>query len=151
MRRTPAGFTLLEVLTVLAILGIVGGIFGWNLMRVLRQNELRDAAYQLVTELRRARGNTQKTGVATQVALQADPTSYAVSVSGGVPDVQRLPHGVKVNPAVTGSDVQYQPPFGTLDGSGVVWKLQSPADESLNLYVKVVGITGKVMISATQN
>lgn len=47
-----------------------------------------------------------------------------------------------------GLRVVHQPPFGTLDDAGLVWKLQSPAYSDMRLYVKVVGITGRVMLSA---
>ena len=50
-----------------------------------------------------------------------------------------------------GPSVTYRPPFGTLGANGAVWEVQSPASADLRLYVKVVGITGKVMISATQD
>lgn len=143
-----AGFTLLELLLVIAILGIVFGIFSWFLLRSLRQAELRDAAAQLIADLRRARSDAQRSGQVT--ALQLDPlkTSYTIRIGAGAPAAREVPHRVTVEAQAGPARVLYQPPFGTLDDRGVVWRLRSPASADLQLYVKVVGITGKVMLSA---
>ena len=56
-RLGTRGFTLIEVLVIIAILGIIMGIFGLNLLRSLRQSQLREAASQLAGDLRRSRAD----------------------------------------------------------------------------------------------
>ncbi|CAM3395681.1 Type II secretion system protein GspH [Deinococcus saxicola] len=149
--RGQAGFTLLELLVVIAILGIIAGAFSLYLIRSLRQSELRDAAYQLVGDLRRARTGAQKSGVVNQVKVATDSSDYTVKVGINAPVTLTLPHRVKVTEQSGGVALDYQPPFGTLAATGASWKLTSPSNANLNLWVKAIGITGKVMLSATEN
>lgn len=146
-----AGFTLLELLVVIAILGIIAGAFSLFLLRNIRQSELRDAAYQIIGDLRRARTGAQKTGVVNSVEIITGTSGYQLKVGDGIASARTLAHGVKINPVDTTVILKYQPPFGTLAATGVSWKLTSPADPNLNLWVKAIGITGKVMLSATQD
>ena len=147
--RTLAGFTLLELLLVIAILGIVFGIFSWFLLRNLRQTELREAAAQLIADLRRSRSSAQLSGQVSRLELSPLKTSYSVRVGSGAPKTVDLPHRVTVEAEVGGLQVVNQPPFGTLDDTGLVWKVQSPSYSDMHLYVKVVGITGRVMLSGS--
>ncbi|WP_075836848.1 pilus assembly FimT family protein [Deinococcus marmoris] len=151
--RFQAGFTLLELLVVIAILGIIAGAFSLFILRNIRQSELRDAAYQIIGDLRRARTGAQKSGVINSVTITTATSAYAVAVAENPPRAVNLtlPHGVTVTAQSGGANVAYQPPFGTLDTTGVSWKLTSPSNPNLNLWVKAIGITGKVMVSATQN
>lgn len=146
--RPRAGFTLLELLLVIAILGIIFGIFSWFLLRNLRQTELREAAAQLIADLRRSRSNAQQSGRVSTLELSPLKTAYSLKVGSGAPRTVGLPHRVTVEAQVGGSRVVNQPPFGTLDDTGLVWKLQSPSYSDMRLYVKVIGITGRVMLSA---
>lgn len=148
-RRAQAGFTLLELLMVIAVLGLVGGMFTYTMMRSLKRGELRDAAYQMVTDLRRTRANAQKTGLASTLTLSAGQTTYTTQTVGSAPVNYTLPHAVKAVAARGGLSVRYQPPFGTIDTTGNIWALQNAM--GMTLYVKVVGLTGKVMLSETEN
>lgn len=152
-KRPQAGFTLLELLVVIAILGIIVGAFSLFLLRTIRQNELRDAAYQLVGDLRRARTGAQKSGVVNSVTVTTGTSAYAFTVAGSPLQTRNLtlPHGVTISPMGSTVNLSYQPPFGTLAATGVSWKLTSPSNANLNLWVKAIGITGKVMLSATEN
>lgn len=149
-RHGQAGFTLLELLVIMAILGIIAGIFGLFLIRALRQNELRDAAYQLISDLRRARSGAQKTGVDNVVEIVPNTSGYSLKVGDGAASARTLPNRVRINPVGATTLLTYRPPFGTLSANGISWKLTSPADPNLNLWVKAIGITGKVMLSASE-
>ena len=146
-----SGSTLVEILVVLAILGILMGLFGLTLLRSLRQNQLREAASQLAGDLRRSRADAQNSGQASTLTLDSAKTRYTRVVGAGAPQALDVPNGVTVTAVEGGPSVTYRPPFGTLGADGAVWEVQSPASADLRLYVKVVGITGKVMISATQD
>lgn len=149
MKRRAAGFTMVELLIIMAIIAIVAGIFAWNMLRTLRQNELRDAAYQLMTDVRKTRATVQKTGLPSMIEIQPDKVTYNMQTGTGPISSRILPNGVQVVPNTPGAYTQmmYFPPFGTLGADGTVWKLSSPSF-GLITYVKIVGVTGKVMLSA---
>ncbi|MFD2608375.1 Tfp pilus assembly protein FimT/FimU [Deinococcus taklimakanensis] len=153
LARRTAGLTLLEMLVVLAILGIIAGIFYMNLMNSIRQQDVRNAAYQLVTDLRRARTDAQKTGQPVTVRIVNSTSSYARQVAGAAEQTRTLERGVTVQStgaAASSLAVTYQPPYGTLAATGTTWRVQSPANPNIRQFVKIVGVTGKVMISAQE-
>lgn len=143
------GFTLVEVLLVMAVLAVVMGVIGLLLVRSLRQTQLREAASQVAGDLRRVRADAQKTGQDSTLTLAATGSSYTMQAGSAASRVIEVPHQLTVTSVSGDSQVTYRPPFGTLGEDGAVWAVQSPAAGELRLYVKIVGITGKVMISGT--
>ncbi|WP_221088092.1 type II secretion system protein [Deinococcus aquaedulcis] len=141
------GFTLLELLVVMAILGILAGVLGFNLLGSYRATQLREAASQLTGDLRQARGDTLKSGQDIQLDVTLNTPAYTVTRGTDTPQTRTLPGGVVVAAVTGGNQVKYEAPNGTTDGTGVVWTLRHPGGRETN--VKVVGITGKVMIDAT--
>jgi type II secretion system protein H len=67
--RTLAGFTLIELLIVMAIVGIVASILAGFFIGSLRKTQLRDGAVQLLTDLRQARSQAQRTSQGSKVTL----------------------------------------------------------------------------------
>lgn len=125
----------MEVLTVIAILGIVAGIFFWNYLGYLRRQELGNAAQVVQTTLRDTRRLAQKTGV-TQ-ALTWDSTHFQGLA---------LEHGVTLTTPFQ-AGVGFEPPFGTAvtpGGDGFEFELLSPGGH--RVWVAMVGVTGKAMI-----
>ena len=104
------GFTLLELLLVIAILGIIAGIFGWSLLGNLRATQLRDAATQIGADLRAARSATLKSGQSTTVTTTLNASTYTVT-RGADTRTRNLPSGVQVS-AQTAAAVQYRAPSG---------------------------------------
>ncbi len=146
-------FTLIEILVVLAIIGILLGIFSLNYVRSIRSAELRDAATQVTADFRRARSQAQRGSADvviewTQSGTENTATTYAV---GGVS--RNLPNGVKLSCTLncTGSGVKsvtYTAPYGEIGTSGSVLTLKSSASSMgiTDLEVRVVGVTGKVIL-----
>ncbi|GAA5534379.1 type II secretion system protein [Deinococcus aluminii] len=145
------GFTLLELLVVLAIIGILAGIFGISLIRSIRNAELREAATQVATDLRRARSQAQRGSADVVLVLPGSGggTTYTVDTV-----TKTLPNNVKVICKTTcGSgtttNVTYQAPYGELGAgaTGSAYTIRSPMSGISDLEVRIVGVTGKVILT----
>ena len=144
-----AGFTLLEILVVLAIIAIIAGIFATSLIRNIRAAELREAATNVASDLRRARSLAQR-GSVDQVISWGPGEVKSYLVSG---KETHLLNNVRVSchsgcgSAV--SSLTYQAPFGELSRpQGYVFRFTSPMNGITPVDVKVVGVTGKVIVTS---
>lgn len=143
------GFTLLEVLVVLAIIGILMGILGWSSIRSIRTAELREAATQVATDFRRARSQAQRGSADVVLVLPGSDggTSYTAHTVN-----KTLPNNVKVICKTTcGSgtttNITYQAPYGELGAAGSVFTVKSPMSGINDLEIRIVGVTGKVILT----
>lgn len=148
------GFTLIEVLLVVSVVGILLAVLFSASLRGLRMNQLREGAVQLATDLERARTVAQRDSRDSTVSLvstsaTAPGVGYSLTLSGTTVNYT-LPHGVRVARSNSSSPhtVTFNAPHGTLGANGVVWVVSSPRMSDV-LYVKTVGVTGKVALSAT--
>ncbi|MGM9321542.1 pilus assembly FimT family protein [Deinococcus aquaticus] len=146
-RAWQAGFTLLELLLAMSILAIVAGIFGFTLIGTYRANQVREAASQLTGDLRQARSEALRSGQSASVMVAANSSTYTFN-RAGTPQTRTLPGGVTLTGVVGLNNIVYVAPTGTTSGNGTTWTLTSPGG-TRSLKVKVIGITGKVMIDAT--
>ncbi|WP_135229173.1 pilus assembly FimT family protein [Deinococcus fonticola] len=148
-----SAFTLVEILIVLAIIGILAGIFGWNVISSIRKAELREAANQVASDFRRARSQAQRgsADVAIDWTLDTNGNITAYSVAG-----QSRPVVNKVSMSCTtgcgsGSSitnkVTYTAPYGELGATGNVFTLRSPMTSLPSIEVRIVGVTGKVIVA----
>lgn len=145
--RATGGFTLLEILVVIAIIGILAAAFGWNLLRSIRSAQLREAATQVASDLRRARSAAQKESVNVPIdlPLPGSETQYRVGTQ-----VYTLPHGVRLVCRENCADggFAYTAPYAELDrATGRAVTLRSPAENVAPLEIRIVGVTGKVMLT----
>ena len=159
--RRQHGFTLLELLVVMTIVGILIAIVISSSLTTQRRSQLRDAAVQLIADLNQARGLSSRTSVDTAVALcvsgsactatSGPTTTYQNAWTGAGSGIRILPNGIKV--AVYSSSankITYAAPNGEVSTNGILWQLSSPTISDV-YYVKAVGVTGKVIFSATPN
>lgn len=141
-------FTLLEILVVLAIIGILAGIFGWNIIRSIRTAELREAATQVATDLRRARSQAQRGSVAVQVSFPGVTAATSYTFAG---QSRTLPNGVsiscKTNCTAAALNVTYTAPYGELGATGSVYTVSSPVNGITPYEIRIVGVTGKVVLT----
>ena len=75
------GFTLLEILVALAIMGIVLVFAANAVKRGFQQSRVRDAAVLLATDLQNIRSNAWRTNTTTQLDL-ISATSYSFTING---------------------------------------------------------------------
>ncbi|ULH16793.1 type II secretion system GspH family protein [Deinococcus sp. KNUC1210] len=155
-RRTLQGFTLLEVLVVIAIIGILAGALVALSARNYRKSQLRDGAVQLMTDLNRARSLAQRSSFDSTVQIMgqlgAPSSTYTTLWGGGATPVTRsLPTSVQVAPlssAASARTLTYSAPYAETDSIGTLWEVSS-SGSSDRLYLKAVGVTGKVILSAS--
>lgn len=144
------GFTLIEILTVLAVLSIalmIGAPLG---ISALRQSQLRDGATQVVTELQRLRSLAQRDSARITLSLStSNPNTYTLT-QNSVTQTRTLPHNLQLTPYDPAAPTAtFDAPYAKLTpNSGLVWVVAA-AGSPKKLYVKLVGVTGKVVLSAT--
>ncbi|WP_407539675.1 GspH/FimT family pseudopilin [Deinococcus radiomollis] len=149
----------------MAIIGIVASILTGFFVNNLRKAQLRDGAVQLLTELRQARSQAQRTSQNSTVTLTSTAYSspnkgYSTAWGGSSAQSRTLTDPIRVAPYVGGTittttnSIIYSTPYGEVTGgaavSGIVWEISSTVISD-KLYVKAVGVTGKVILSATPN
>lgn len=136
-----AGFTLLEILVVMSIIGILTGALSMSYMRNLRVQRLNEAAATVYAELSRARGLSQRQSIDQPI------TWTTTTLSAGAGRSVALPNGTKfVTLPATG--LTYTAPHGELEMPGSVdgWRLEIvDATGTLHTAVDAVGVTGKVI------
>ena len=151
MNSRRGGFTLLEILVVLVILAILGAISYSYSLRSIRLGQLREAAYQVATDLKAARSSAMRLtqpGAVNWTASSAI-TSYNV-VIGGNSTSRTVPNDLSFacQSGCSTPSISYKAPYGEIGAAGTILAFSSPAI-SATIYVKVVGVTGKVIVSDT--
>jgi prepilin-type N-terminal cleavage/methylation domain-containing protein len=150
--RARFGFTLIEMLIVLAIIGIIGGIAVSTYIRESRVTTLRQAAIQLQSDLENARSSAIRYNQDASVQpISASSYSFSVptdQISGGLHVMKTVtrdltPFGVTYT---GGGPVIYYAPFAQRGANTLtpfVFSLQG-----LAYSVKVIGVTGRAILSA---
>jgi prepilin-type N-terminal cleavage/methylation domain-containing protein len=130
-RPRQAGFTLIEMLAVLAITAAIAALVFPSFERAMDAAALSRAASWLQGDLRWARGRALATGVAQTIALASDGSAWAWS--GG--DARRLPTPVRVTLASTAPIAFFR------DGSAVGGTLAlSAGGRAAVVYVTTAGV-----------
>lgn len=151
-------FTLIELLIVLAILGILMGLFSVSYLRSIRAAEVREGANQIAADLRAARASAQRQSApgAFRWAATGNLTGYTVEIPSGTttPKVATLPRGVTFrceSGCPSARTLTYNAPYGEMTTaiSGIRFIVESQTANVPAIEVRVVGVTGRVMLVVT--
>ena len=137
------GFTLLELLLVLTIVGILASLGLSTFVNAQRAAQLQEATVQFATDLQRARSAAQRYNQNASIKLGDTPSTYTLSVDG-VETVKQLPHGARVEAEGSSRTVSYSAPYGEVNAISKRFVITSRTPDVR--YVKVIGVTGKVII-----
>jgi len=96
------GFTLVELLVVMALMGLLTALISPRVQSALPGFELRTAARELAAAFRETRAEAVRRGEPTVLTLEIDSGRYRVP---GAETAARLPAGLKVDALVAARDV----------------------------------------------
>lgn len=141
MRRS--GFTLLEMLIVLAILSIMLSIgFVWYI-RYQRLEEFRASVSQVVSDLNEIRSESRRTAFHWRLT-RTSSTTYTLGTTTLVKRTMALPPAISFDIANSAANVQYLTPYGNVEAANNTLRLVR-ADPNLAAKINIVGVTGKVV------
>ena len=139
MKRTGAGFTLVEMLAVLAIIGLLVALGTPVYLRWIAVNEVTNAARTLTQEVARVR---------TQVK-RLDATITLVVANGGSSVVSDRTVTLPLS-SVTGQlNLTFVPPYGTLSSGTATPQsvtIRSSRNSSVSRQVSIVSLFGKAVV-----
>lgn len=163
MRHVRAGFTLMEMLAVLVVLGIVMAIAAPSYLRYINTMRMREGAQQVARDLERARTEAKRTNTCWTFKRTSSAgyqlQSYVNSTNASLPSrdctgtagtvINRtMGPGTALNLVTTADTAYFRPPFGTNYGSSekLSFQVASTANSSINATVTVLGVLGKVIV-----
>lgn len=151
-RQASQGFSLVELLFVIAIVGIIFALGSVAMRNFLAQSQLTEATTQLVADLTKARTSAIKHSTSVTVTLRAD--SYTLtqdnpfleqtySIRNGA-TIDFLKRGAYVNQA---EPIIYMHPYGEVDvpPKNQGWQIRLKKGNREH-HIKVIGRTGKLII-----
>lgn len=142
-----AGFTLIEMLVVLAILGIIGTMGVTTYIRESRVAAVRQAAIEMQSDIETLRSSTIRYNGDSKFALATGGKGYTLTIASNpaaTTITRTFSNGVTAT--TTASDLTYKAPLSTVDAPDRSYTLSF---DSISYYVKVIGVTGKAVLSAT--
>lgn len=134
------GFSLLEMLIVLVLVGILLGAGFMALTRFRDISELQQAQQIIVQEFNRARSDAFRLGVSQKINWTAD----SLTVAGENTRTVSFSASARVKLITKPGSFSYSAPYGTTStaGSGIILELKSRSGRSAE--VLVYGLRGKV-------
>jgi prepilin-type N-terminal cleavage/methylation domain-containing protein len=148
------GFTLLEVLVALSLLGILAAMLSLQFVPLLAQTQLHDATRQLVTNLQYVRMKAISQNRRLRVTFRPDTRDYIIErdedgvwqrqllhshTEAEVPDaIIPLPRRVRIMTVNSGGDVIFLP-RGAVDGGISITLGVSPGGETSRVVVNLAG------------
>lgn len=146
MKTLARGFTLIEMLIVLAIMGILLAIGVFNFQNFTAQQRVNEAQQVVAQTLNRARAEARKNSTDQFLTW----TSSSISINGSSVSI---PNGVTLTTTNFSTGLGYSAPYGRTIGttgailnSGGIFTLTGVMGKGAQ--VKVVGVTGKVIRDA---
>lgn len=145
--KRKSGFTIIEFLIVIAMIGILASIGIPNYLTWRANTLTREAAQQFARDVERLRTEVKRSNVAMGVEVTSGEQSYTlddreVSLPGGVEVYRVLDDGT----VVANTSFTFSPPYATADLKRRDFELRWISDPDIQRTVTVVGVTGKVIV-----
>ena len=139
------GFSVVELLIVIAIIGIIGAVGTPTLIQARDRARVGEVSAQLEADLDRARSSSRRNNQDARLVWNANNKGYSV-VIGGKTLERTIPVGVSVNlSGISGNTVTYTAPYGELSGAlNPTFTVQRTGKADVREQVKALGVTGKV-------
>lgn len=149
-----AGFTLLEMLVVLAIIAILAGLGFSGYLRWRAANTVLQGAQEFATQINRTRLSAKKTGTCWQIKVSAD-TQYQVKkftenncASGTAESTTSfsMPAGTKIARGTGTNDISFYSPHGTTDVGQTRYDVTWASNSTIKREVYITSVLGRVIV-----
>ncbi|MFN8510587.1 MAG: type II secretion system protein [Deinococcaceae bacterium] len=150
--RFSKAFTLVEILVVLAVLGILAAIVTPLLLRYNAVQELRQAQQTLIGQIDFTRSQAKRTSQSHQLFWTSDVANRTIAftvnrIYAGTFEVAKkeIKGPIKITPAdIKMNPINFSAPFGRRDVADLEITLEHTTYTDLKSIVRVAGTTGKV-------
>lgn len=157
MRRpqTGQGFTLLEILVVLGVLGILLGIGLPGYVKIMQRQQVAQAAQQLAQDIEAARADARRLDTCAAVRLPTgSATTYSIDsypdkTCSGTPSTRTvtLPSSTRLSVISTSALARFIPPYGVnATGLPVDLDVTSTGNVATLKHLRITGVLGAVVI-----
>ena len=141
-RMNKNGFTLVELLIVIAILGIIGGISAPTFIRARDRARVGEVTAQLVADLTRARSNARSSNLDSVISW-TNNTKYTATYNGQTL-TRTVPSGITLT-MPNGNNITYEAPLGERTiTADIAFRVTRTGKSDIFEEVVVLGVTGKV-------
>ena len=152
--RRGAGFTLLELLAVIGVIGILVAVAVPGYARFVATAAVAQAAQTFAQDVNRARSGAKRANACQELALSGASsytvTSYAADDCGGGFVTRRavtLPPRTSIALTLGGpSTLKFYPPHGTVQATARQFRVSSTAVADVTQDVRVTGVFGRAVL-----
>lgn len=156
MSRATAldGFTLLEILVVVGILGILLGIGLPGYLKTMQRQQVAQAAQQLAQDIEAARADARRLDTCFVVRMPGSGITYSVDgypdkTCSGTPSTRTmtLPASTRLTVTSTSALARFVPPYGVnATGLPVDLDVTSTGNSASLKHLRITGVLGTVVI-----
>jgi len=144
-----SGFTLLEGLVVLAVLGVLMVLATPSYLRWRANTVTNEAALQFARDIERTRTEAKRRNTPMRIELASDTAAQGylrIDLVSGARTSISLPPGVRLERLGASRGATFSPPYGTTDAPLRSFAVNWQNDASIVRTVRIVGVTGKVIV-----
>jgi len=142
--RPAQGFTLMELLIVLAIIGIVAGLGLPGYLTYVAKLETAQVAGAYQQQLEAAQGLARR-GQQVRLSTVADSTVAKTEILSGSTWTTRTSFALGNAKASAASSITLYPPYGTLDSAPTTLTFKSSRNSGITRTVRIISLMGKAV------